>query len=154
MTVRLCEVTQENWIECIKLTTNSSGKLTIFEEYVASNAVSLAQSKVDSQWIPRAIYYGDQMVGFAMYGYSESLSGYEVCRLMIDHRYQGQGYGRAALQLVLQEMINAFQPTEILLSTNPLNTTAIGLYSSLGFEDTGRTIVGNHVEIIMRLKVQ
>jgi diamine N-acetyltransferase len=41
----------------------------IFEEFVASNAVLLAQSKVQEEWISQAIYVGDTMVRFTMFGY-------------------------------------------------------------------------------------
>jgi diamine N-acetyltransferase len=49
------EVTTDNWIACICLTTKK-GEHELFEEFVASNAVSLAQSKVQDGWTTRAIY--------------------------------------------------------------------------------------------------
>jgi len=62
MTINLRDITNENWIECIFLTTNKEGKHFVCEKFVASNALSLAQSKVQKGWITKAIYNGETMV--------------------------------------------------------------------------------------------
>lgn len=145
------DITKENWIECICLTTNREGKHFICEEFVASNALSLAQSKVEKGWITKAIYDEDTMVGFSMYGYCYENKFYEICRIMIDHKYQGKGYGKTSLLMIIEEMRKNVDCKDIFLSLDPENIVAKKLYTSTGFIDTGRVIEG---EILYSLSVK
>lgn len=86
----------------------------------------------------KAIYNEETMVGFAMYGYSASDRRFELCRLMIDFRYQKQGFGKQALRLILEEMSRDERCSEIYLSCDPENRSAQKLYEAFGFRDTGR----------------
>jgi diamine N-acetyltransferase len=140
MGIILKDITNENWIKCICLTTNKDNTNTIFEEFVASNAVSIAQSKVQEGWITKAIYNNDTMVGFTMYGYSNEYKFYELCRLMIDYKYQQSGYGTETLLKVIDEMRNWKECKEIFLSFDPENIVGKKLYESLGFKNTGKFI--------------
>lgn len=151
MNVIFRDITKENWQECIFLTTNKEDKHFVCEEFVASNALSLAQSKIEDGWITKAIYDGDIMIGFTMYGYSEKLNFYEVCRLMIDHKYHGRGYGRAALLKVIEEMKKYNDCNEIYLCFDPENVIAQKLYISVGFKDTGK-IIDNELLYCLDLK--
>ena len=138
MSVNFRDITDENFIECIKLTTNKDDSHTIFEEFVASNAFSIAQSKVQDGWVIKGIYEDDTMVGFTMYGFSFESNFYEICRLMIDHKYQHRGYGSVALIKIINEMKCFENCHEIFLSFDPKNNIAKKLYEKVGFEDTGK----------------
>lgn len=105
MNISLRDITKENWMECIFLTTNRDKGPTICEEFVASNVLSLAQSKIEKGWETKAIYHGEEMVGFTMYGFCEAENFYEICRLMIDYKHQSKGYGKAALKKVIEELV-------------------------------------------------
>jgi len=140
MTITLREIDENNWIECIFLTTNNKNNHPLLEEFVASNAVSIAQSKIEKDWTIKAIYSDDTMVGFTMYGYSRKYSFYEICRLMIDHRYQSRGYGRSALYQVIDRMRMEFNKPDIYLSFHSNNRVAKVLYEKIGFIDTGKVI--------------
>lgn len=139
----LNEVTKENWIDIIRLSSAEDQKNKVFEKTIASNCLSLAQASLYENWVVKSIYSEKILVGFTMYGYSDELGGYELCRLMIDYRFQGKGYGKESLELIVGEMERTFQCKEVLLCVQPDNTKAIKLYTSFGFEDTGRTIRGN-----------
>jgi len=138
VTVSLKDIDKSNFWECIKLTTNKEGKRFLSEKFVASNAVSIAESKIYDFWITKAIYAGEIMVGFAMYGYCPDDELYELCRFMIDHKHQGRGYGRRALELIIEEMKQIYNPKEIYLSFVPGNERAKKLYEIFGFKDTGK----------------
>lgn len=56
------EITKENFWDCIEL---SVAKEQV--DFVTSNAVSIAQSKVQQECIPLAVYVNEIMVGFVMY---------------------------------------------------------------------------------------
>jgi diamine N-acetyltransferase len=67
------------------------------EQFVASNAVSLAEAHFEPElpWF-RAIYAGEVPVGFLMLEFNTAEQIYFLCRFMIDERYQGYGHGRQA----------------------------------------------------------
>jgi diamine N-acetyltransferase len=100
--VRLRDVTADNWEEVVDLEVSDEQ-----EDFVADNAYSLAESKFDPYVKPRAIYAGKHVVGFLMYESLESDGkphDYSIYRLMVDKRHQGRGYGRAALELAIDEI--------------------------------------------------
>lgn len=57
-------------------------------------------------------------------------------RLMIDQNFQGQGYGKAALDYLLKYLKQNFSITKIYLSVHETNKQAIQLYQSFGFVNT------------------
>lgn len=68
---------------------------------------------------PRAIHAADQMVGFIMYDFEpEEDRGY-ISRLMVDARFQGQGHGRAAMEQVLERLMQIPEFREIQTSYVP-----------------------------------
>jgi diamine N-acetyltransferase len=72
------------------------------EGFVAPNAVSIAQAYFDRvvAWF-RAIYADDTPVGFAMLHDEPAERKYFLWRFMVDHRFQGHGYGAEALSQVI-----------------------------------------------------
>ncbi|GAB6989145.1 GNAT family N-acetyltransferase [Paenibacillus pini] len=150
MEVSLKDIDETNWIQCIFLTTDTDNKHYLQEEFVASNAVSIAQSKIEKGWITKAIYSDDTMVGFTMYGFSKEDQCFEICRIMIDHKFQRKGYGRKAINLVVREMSKIKECTEIYISFEPENHSAKKLYDEVGFINTGKMLDD---EILYCLKI-
>jgi diamine N-acetyltransferase len=107
------------------------------EEFVAGNALSIANAYVEPTFVPLGVYAGDALVGFAMYGQHPDTGAWWVIRLMIDREHQGKGYGRAAMQAVIAMMADRVGCDEIVTSFVPANTVAAALYASLGFRPTG-----------------
>ena len=144
--VEFKKITENNYDDCLNLEVLDSQK-----NFVASNVYSLAQAWVFYETAyPFAIYADDIMVGFIMMGYYKPKSIYNIWRFMIDKRYQGKGYGKAALVLAVEYLKEKYNVSEIYLSFEPDNTIAEKLYSSIGFQRTGE--VENN-EIVMCLKV-
>ena len=137
MQVQLKDIDAANWHEALKLELNAGQ-----EHFVATNVYSLAEAYVKPEWPvyrPFAVYDGEQLVGFAMYaGDPASARNHYVQRLMIDRRFQGRGYGRAAMVELLRLIRENDTCEEITLTVAPDNANAQNLYRSLGFEDTGR----------------
>ena len=138
--MHLVEINSSNWEEVVSLTTNENGIPTLHEPFLASNAYSILQSQFQSGWNVRGIEEGGRMIGFTMYGFNEEEHFYEICRLMIDRRYQGKGFGRKALRLIIGEMKKL--SGEIYISAEPENKRALHLYQSEGFSDTGTLLEG------------
>jgi diamine N-acetyltransferase len=119
--------------------------------FVASNADSIADAYVHRELLPLAIYAGDELVGFAMYGQDPDDGRWWIIRFMIDERCQGRGYGRGGMEALIAHMRCEHQCETITLGVNPANHGAIRLYESLGFNDTGEVHDG---EMIMRLVIE
>lgn len=109
--------------------------------FIASNLYSIAESKFFSSFRPRAIYRGDQPVGFLMYEWIES--GHrpgecDIFRFMVDRHYQGQGLGREAMALVLSEIRGLEGVSRITICYVASNTSARNFYASFGFDEVGK----------------
>lgn len=133
--IQLKEINKDNVVKACFLTTNKDAKATASEEFVAGNALSIAQSKYEPNTLVKAIYDDETMVGFAMYGIDEHDECW-IIRFMIDHKFQGKGYGKNAFQLIVDDMINLYHPKEIKISIEPENVLAKKLYEKAGFVDT------------------
>jgi diamine N-acetyltransferase len=143
----LQEITRDNWLPCVRLKVAPDQ-----EKYVASNAVSLAQSKYEPESVPLAIYDGDTMVGFVMYhpeDYGLSKIWF-IERLMVGQHFQGKGYGRAGMEALIARLKAIPGYNAILISFIPDNAAAQKLYVSLGFKDTGEIEEG---EVVYRLAI-
>jgi diamine N-acetyltransferase len=143
MHVSLRDITMDNFRECLKLEVADDQK-----GFVASNMFSLAEAKADGVSNPYAIYAGDTMVGFVMYDFEPKENRGYISRLMVDKRFQGRGYGRAAMESVIGRLKAISECTEIQTSYEPSNNVAAKLYANLGFKSTDEFIDG---EAIVRI---
>jgi diamine N-acetyltransferase len=106
--------------------------------YVSTTAHALAQAYVSPKTaFPFAVCEGETVVGFLMLGYYEARNQYTVWKFLIDRRYQGRGYGKAALKLGVDFLRERFGVKEIFLGVSAGNETAKRLYRSVGFKETG-----------------
>lgn len=143
MKIELKEVTAENLKKVANLKVRESQ-----QDFVAPNAYSVAQSKFYPSWVCLAAYAGDEPVGFVMYGTDEDDNSLWIIRMMIDERFQGNGYGREILHAVVEHIKSRNYTKEIFLSFVPGNDMAKKLYESFGFSNTGRIEDG---EIVYKL---
>ena len=139
MKVSLREITKSNFKECVEL------KVREDQPFVAPNVYSIAQAKIDSDWIISAVYAEETMVGFVMYHLDYEEGELYLCRFMIDHRYQHTGYGKATLDLLKAIALRDTRIKRICLSTSPSNAYGIKVYTRFGFTDTGRMDHGEEV---------
>ena len=75
------------------------------EGFVESVAECLAEADRRRCCRPVGVYDGDALIGFAMYGFFWEYLPFGrlwLDRLLIDRRFQGRGYGRAALAALLE----------------------------------------------------
>ncbi len=132
--------------------------------FVASNLSSVASCYVlatnGGHPFPFAIYADEQPVGFVMLTYGNT--GYElpsiaedsycILRLMIDEKYQNRGYGREAMERIL-EFIRTF-PAGVAeycwIQYESDNLVAKRFYESFGFRENGE-ICDNEPVTVLRL---
>jgi diamine N-acetyltransferase len=126
------------------------------ERFVAGVAESLVEAVEDpgGRAIYWAVYAGDDPVGFVMI--SDDVDGPEyipqyLWRLLIDRRYQGRGYGTAALGLVVDYFRGRPGVEVMWTSCGEGEGGPLGFYERYGFEQTGERVFDN--EILLRLAI-
>jgi diamine N-acetyltransferase len=134
------EITKENFWDCIELAVSKEQV-----DFVTSNAVSIAQSKVQPECIPLAVYDDEIMVGFIMYCIDEDDGEYWIYRMMIDEKYQSKGYGKKALEKLLNIIKQNNSYNKIFLGVHKESTYAVKLYKSFGFDFTGQVFGSEHI---------
>ncbi len=124
------------------------------EQFVDGVGESIEEAAAAPQANPwyRAIYAGDQPVGFVMLSWDVApspgiLGPWFLWRLLIDERHQRRGYGRAALRQVA-EVVRAAGATELLTSYVPGDGSPWPFYERFGFVPTGEL---DDVEVVLRL---
>lgn len=154
MNLRLVNVTEQNFWEVVNLKSdqNQQKDIQIFERWVGSNTFFLAAAQVYG-FIPRAIYDGELLVGFASHGFRKEHKRYELISIMIGHQFQGLGYGISVMRAVVEDMIKTHQCDEIYLSVIHDNKRAIRIYEKIGFQPTGEVEQGHHPEPVYKLSV-
>jgi diamine N-acetyltransferase len=132
-TVILLPITKDNELECVNLKPKEE-QIAL----VASNADSLVHAKKEITSRPYGIYSNEAMVGFILFDNEVYSDGYYwILRFMIDHRYQGKGYGKSAIKEVIAVLKKRKDCREIRVSHVPSNFVANRLYKSCSFEETG-----------------
>ena len=147
MQAELRKIDDSNFEECIALAVTDEQA-----QYIASNEKSLQTAKEHPAVArPYAIYIDHRPVGFTMFAWDETCedpSGrYWLWRLMIDKKWQGQGNGRAALEVIMQ-YFKEHGADSIRLSTKASNDRALSLYHAFGFRENGEM---NDEEIVLKL---
>jgi diamine N-acetyltransferase len=145
MTVDLRPITKENFRAVIKLEVRPEQA-----DFVAPNLYGLAETHIYPDAEPRAVYAGDDLVGFVLFhpiDKDRPAEGYTIVRLMIDHRFQGRGLGRQALEAAVDWIAREREADRARLSVVASNAAARGLYRSAGFVETGELDDGELVMV-------
>lgn len=148
MTVTLQPITKDNWRAIYKLTRTLTDEQ---RRFVADNGYSMLEALFEPEaFTTYGIYDGETPVGLLMTGIDAEANAYWIDRLMIGGAYQHKGYGRAAMQVILDQLREKPNCSAVYISFVPQNDTARRLYERFGFEDTGRIEEG---ECVFRLKL-
>ena len=118
------------------------------QQFVAPNAVSIAQAYFSKFAWFRAIYADDTPVGFLMLEDQPEKPEYYLWRFMIDVRYQHLGFGHRAIELLVEHVKTRPNAAELLTSVHQAEGGPQVFYQKLGFELTGEYEEG---EAMMRL---
>lgn len=138
--LHLKPITKDNWYKAISLRVREDQV-----QFVASNAVSLAQLNFLENFHAKAIYHEEEMVGFTLFGIDEDDHEYWIYRMMIDQKHQGKGYGKQAVQLVIDDIrsLKEERHATITLSYDPSNEHAKRVYEKMGFQEIDGLIIGD-----------
>lgn len=144
--INLRKITEENFIYAFNLKLGAGQ-----DKYVSHPIRSLAQAYVyRNQCQPFGIYEDDVIVGYVMVIYDYDISEYDIWHMMIDEKYQGRGYGKAALEEILSYISTKpfGDSCRVTLTCNEENKVALTLYKNLGFEETG-VVYDDEIELSM-----
>ncbi len=100
---------------------------------VAPNVKSLAQAAVADEVMFRAVYAGEEPVGFLMLSERRSVPRYYLWRFMIDATHQDKGYGGEAMKLLIGYVGQLPNATELYVSYVPGEGSPGPFYAKLGF---------------------
>ena len=142
--VSLREITKETVRQIVQL-----GVAPAQSRFVAANGMSIAEAHFHpgTAWF-RAVYAGETPVGFVMLEDEPAKQEYFLWRFMIDARYQGLGFGRRALELVIAHVRTRPGATRLETSCVPGEGSPCPFYERMGFVYTG---VEDRGERVMRL---
>lgn len=145
--VNFRKITEENFDAIIKM------KRPEGENFVASNAVSLAQAwlyRDDGDVFPFAIYDDDAVVGFMLLEEDMEDERLDLWRIMLPPQHEGKGYGTAAVEHMIRYAKESGRYKRIGLLCGPENHNARHIYDKLGFQPTGEICFG---DVEMRLEL-
>lgn len=142
-------ITEDNFIEAFNL------RLAPGQERFVSHPIrSLAQAYVyRNQCQPFGIYAEGRMVGYVMVIYDYDVPEYDIWHMMIDEEAQGQGYGREALDRVIEYIsTKPFGDSgRVALTCNRDNPVARKLYEEKGFSPSGNEDE-DEIELVMTIE--
>jgi len=128
--VTLLSVNRDNWREVARLEVNESQR-----EFVAEPTYYLALCNYGELWQPLAIYLDQEVIGFMMWAVDTDDGSCWLGGILIDKKYQRQGYGQRAIQAAISILGEKHGYQHFALSYSPDNP-AKHLYHNLGFKET------------------
>ena len=131
--IYLKDVTSENWKISLEVAPNQ-------KTYVADKTTLLARAYAyrHAQSYAFLIYHNETPVGMGLYYDCAEMQCYVFSQLFIDKRYQGKGYGLAAVKLVLESLRQDGRYDKVSICYKEGNTSAKHLYEKFGFIETER----------------
>ena len=149
MSIELRSINQGNFYEICQLQV-AENQL----DHVDSNAISLAEANfMDFPWF-RGIYAEDKPVGFILVNADTSTGRFYLWRLMLDQTQQSKGYGRKAIDLLSEELLNEFGVATLYTSVVDSADSPKDFYLNCGFVPTGNLVAGREIELRATLERQ
>ena len=133
--VSLREVSGETVIEICKLSNTLQPPQS---HMVAPNSMSIAEAYFEPRAWFRAIYAGEKPVGFIMLYDNPEEPVYFLWRLMVAAPYQGHGFGRRAVEQLIDYVKTRPGATELVVSCGEGEGSPEGFYHKLGFRRNGK----------------
>ena len=133
--LKLTDITEDNWMDVASLSVKDSQK-----DFLAPAIGIIARGYVYRNCNARvfAIETEEGIIGVALVReFTDEPLGYDLQQFMIDQRYQGKGYGSAALRLILDELRKEGHYDHVEVCVKKDDAEAIHLYEKHGFVDSG-----------------
>ncbi|MED4015049.1 GNAT family N-acetyltransferase [Sutcliffiella cohnii] len=141
--IRLEKVSSVNFRQCINLKVAKDQ-----EQFIAPNMYTIAEAYVEEHLIPYAIMVEEEVVGLlATENIPDEMEEdrFWIPRFMIGEKYQRKGYGKEAMQEIIQNLTKDPTCYRIRLSVVPDNKQAMNFYKNIGFISTGIIAHGEEI---------
>lgn len=140
--IHLVDIDPDNWRLGLQVAQSQ-------RKFVSSAPWLLARAYGYREYRPNAfvIYDEETPVGMGLYYDCPDLEAYNFSQLFIDERYQGRGYGKETVRLVLDAMKKDGKYRKAVICYVEGNDAARNLYTRFGFVETDR----DEDEIVMEL---
>jgi diamine N-acetyltransferase len=150
--IALQEVSAENWRAALALGVQPDQQRFV-ADCVPIAAIALAKAYIRPGglvWVPYAIAADQTIVGLIELAYEpNSVDRYWIYHFFIDARYQGKGYGTAALRAFVRLVwATHTRCKQINLTVHPENHQARRVYTGVGFRPAGREVDGEPVYML------
>ncbi|NMD37463.1 MAG: GNAT family N-acetyltransferase [Christensenellaceae bacterium] len=130
----LRSIDEHNWFGVLALQIKPSQT-----KFVASPVNILARAYVyrNNNAQALAIYNDEKIIGVCLIcELNDDLCVYELQQFLIDYRYQGRGFGKDAVKLVISMLKNKGKYSMAEACVHRDDIVALNLYKSVGFIDT------------------
>ncbi|MHA2313777.1 MAG: GNAT family N-acetyltransferase [Candidatus Hermodarchaeia archaeon] len=139
-TINLQEITRDNVKQVMDLKVKPEQ-----EKFIASNARSIAEGSTRKDAWYRAIYHNDKLVGFCMISDIPKKVEYYLWRFMIDQQYQRMGYGRQAMEILVEHVKTRPKAKVFYTSCKKGKEGPEDFYLKMGFRHTGKEANGEYL---------
>lgn len=147
--ITIQDITEDNLYDVIGLKVKENQS-----KFVAPNVRSLAECYVyrdNNDVFPYAIVHNQTVIGFLLLELYEESNEIGIWRIMIGDIYQGKGYGFDAMKTIIEFIKENYDYPTLAIAYVKGNHEAHGLYTKLGFTETG---VDDHDQITMSMPLK
>lgn len=148
--LKIKPVDENNFMTVVQLELTTAQKEA---KWLADNTFSLAQCwlyREKQDCFPNAIYWENQVVGFVLFEIETDSQELLIWRLMIGQQFQSKGYGRQAVDKIIEEAAVNYPERTIVADYIEGNEPMKQLLTRLGFQEVGYN--EEHQEYILHYK--
>ena len=137
MSVTLRDITGDNYFQVLELKISPEQEAAKFVAPVVRSLADAWFYREEGITYPKTVYADEDLVGFIMYELDTEEQQVFIWRFLIDQRYQGKGYGRQTIEVVLEMAKEQAQITKVVADYVDGNEPMKKILLDLGFEVTG-----------------
>ena len=137
MTITFREITSDNYSQVLNLKITPEQEAAKFVSPVVRSLADAWFYREEGIAYPKAVYADEDLVGFIMYELDTEEQQVFIWRFLIDQRYQGKGYGRQTIEVVMEMAKEQAQITKVVADYVDGNEPMKKILLDLGFEETG-----------------
>lgn len=137
MSVILRDITGDNYFQVLELKISPEQEAAKFVSPVVRSLADAWFYREEGIAYPKAVYADEDLVGFIMYELDPEEQQVFVWRFLIDQAFQGKGYGRQTIEVVMEMAKEQAQITKVVADYVDGNEPMKKILLDLGFEETG-----------------
>ena len=119
--------------------------------YIESIEECLNEAKYYDKWQAHKIFVEKDLVAFGMYAtFPEENNRVFLDRFFIDENYQGKGYFRQIMPVLIEKIKQEYNLNELYLSVYIDNAVAYKLYQEIGFKLTGEVDLNGEKVMVLK----